>query len=572
MANASQLPGHLLQQRDVLLQRDKDQTTLRANRIILSILSVEWVICIVTAFLTSPKTWSGPDPSTHLHVYLAILGGGLLTLFPAYLAWRHGNHPATRIVIAIAAVMFTTIYTTILGGRQDAHFIFFVNAAFLAMYEDFFVMLATTLTIALDHLIRNIIAPYSIFGSSGPDWPIFFLHVMWAVLIVVGIVIYNFASLKIKKENAEKQVYAMDEVQKKSRTMEEQTQELASSASILLNAMNEFSRGNLSVNIADHRDDDMGLLMKGFNTTVQTVGQLIYSVKENVEMTLSISAQLSEQTNHIEQAIQSQVMQTHDVSAAIEEMSSTITDNARTATGAANEAESGERLAHNGGNVTRQTIEKMNQIARIVAESTETIERLGVSSQQIGEIVSVINDIADQTNLLALNAAIEAARAGEQGRGFAVVADEVRKLAERTAVSTKQISQMIRTIQQETNQAVHQMRQGNIAVTEGTTLATEAGAALQSIVESASAIQVSVNQIAAATEQQSSTSSQIARSMESIMAISNDTGQSVQYIAGTTQELLQAAERLQSTIRLFSVASSSASLSSSSYQTKQLRS
>ena len=228
-------------------------------------------------------------------------------------------------------------------------------------------------------------------------------------------------------------------------------------------------------------------------------------------------------------------------------------------------------MAQNGGDVTRQTIEKMNQIARIVAESTETIERLGRSSQQIGEIVSVINDIADQTNLLALNAAIEAARAGEQGRGFAVVADEVRKLAERTAVSTKQISQMIKTIQQETNQAVLQMREGNIVVNEGATLATEAGTALQSIVESASAIQVSVNQIAAATEQQSKTSAQIAHSMESILSISNDTGQSVQYIAHTTQELLQATERLQSTISLFSVASSSQSLTATR-RTKQLRS
>ena len=157
----------------------------------------------------------------------------------------------------------------------------------------------------------------------------------------------------------------------------------------------------------------------------------------------------------------------------------------------------------------------MIKISEVVKQSAETVQALGKSSDQIGEIVQVIDDIADQTNLLALNAAIEAARAGEQGRGFAVVADEVRKLAERTTKATKEIATMIKQIQKDTNDAVESMQQGTAEVEVGKKLAEKAGSSLQEIIHGAEQVVDIVTQVAAASEEQSSAAEQISKNIES---------------------------------------------------------
>lgn len=158
-----------------------------------------------------------------------------------------------------------------------------------------------------------------------------------------------------------------------------------------------------------------------------------------------------------------------------------------------------------GSEVVSNTVKVMGNIAQRVHETARTVESLGARSDQIGGIINTIQDIADQTNLLALNAAIEAARAGEQGRGFAVVADEVRALAERTTKATKEIGDMIKAIQGETKKAVSAMEAGVNEVELGTTEAAKSGESLQKIVEQINAVSMQVNQVATAAEEQTAT-------------------------------------------------------------------
>ena len=187
----------------------------------------------------------------------------------------------------------------------------------------------------------------------------------------------------------------------------------------------------------------------------------------------------------------------------------------------------------------------------MVNKSAETVKELGKSSDQIGEIIGVIDDIADQTNLLALNAAIEAARAGEQGRGFAVVADEVRKLAERTTKATKEIAGMIKKIQADTTGAVQSMEEGTQEVERGIELADKAGMSLKEIVGVSQKVTDMVTQIAAASEEQSSASEQISKNVEGISKVTGETAQGTQQIARAAEDLNRLTENLQKLIGQF---------------------
>lgn len=181
------------------------------------------------------------------------------------------------------------------------------------------------------------------------------------------------------------------------------------------------------------------------------------------------------------------------------------------------------------------------------------VEKLGNSSAEIGEIVQVIEEIADQTNLLALNAAIEAARAGEQGRGFAVVADEVRKLAERTSEATKEIAATVRHIQHDTLNAVQAMQNGKSEAQEGIGFADNAGQVLQDIVQGMRDVQTMVVQIAAATQEQSATSNQIAENVENISAATEESASTVQEVARASEDLERVMKALSRSIARFHV-------------------
>jgi methyl-accepting chemotaxis protein len=218
---------------------------------------------------------------------------------------------------------------------------------------------------------------------------------------------------------------------------------------------------------------------------------------------------------------------------------------------AAEGAQRASQTASDGATVVERTVTVMGQIADKVKESARTVESLGVRSDQIGAIIGTIEDIADQTNLLALNAAIEAARAGEQGRGFAVVADEVRALAERTTRATKEIGEMIKAIQKETKGAVTAMEQGVHQVENGTAEAAKSGQALQEIMQQINDVAMQVNQIATAAEEQTVTTREISSNMMQITDVVQQTSLGAQESATAAAQLNGNAEELQRLVRQF---------------------
>ncbi len=358
-------------------------------------------------------------------------------------------------------------------------------------------------------------------------------------------------SVKEKSEVAER---AANEAEKAKQTSEAQKLYLAKSVDLLLVNMEKFSDGDLTVQLNVENNDEIGRLFNGFNKAVNNISDMLHKVEESVNATASASNQISSSTEEMAAGAQEQSAQTTEVASAVEEMTRTIFENTKNTSYAAQTAKDAGNNALEGGRVVNETIEGMNKIAAVVKQSADTVFTLGQNSDKIGEIVQVINDIADQTNLLALNAAIEAARAGEQGRGFAVVADEVRKLAERTTKATKEIAVMIKTIQKDTSEAVDSMKRGTAEVENGKTKAAKAGEVLDRIVEGAKKVSDVIVQVAASGEQQAATAEEIGKNIESISNVTNESANAIQQIATAAEDLNKLTFELQELVSRFKLA------------------
>lgn len=343
------------------------------------------------------------------------------------------------------------------------------------------------------------------------------------------------------------------EMKKFSARIEEQRQYLSQSIDTLLGNMEKLAAGDLTVRLQVSKDDEIGNLFDGFNNTAMNFREMIKEVVQTVRATNNASVQISGSAEELAAGAQQQSAQANEVAAAIEEMTRTVIENSRNAARAADTARENGIVARNGGAVVQRTVAKMKEIAGVVEQSSKTVNELGALSGQIGEIVSVIDDIADQTNLLALNAAIEAARAGEEGRGFAVVADEVRKLAERTTQATKRISSMIKDIQQGTREAVDAIEHGNKEVAEGIQLADQAGESLGNVVHNAQVIVDAINLIAAASQEQSASSEQVSRNVHAISTVSSASAEGIAQIARSAEDLNELTGRLQKLTMRFKV-------------------
>jgi carbonic anhydrase len=295
---------------------------------------------------------------------------------------------------------------------------------------------------------------------------------------------------------------------------------------------------------------NMGHTLTTMSTNLTTI---IRQMADNSRELVSAATEIASSAEQMSRGAQTQSNQVSQVAAAVQEMTANIVESSKNTSDAADTSKSASAQATNGGQIVSESINGMQKIANVVRESSESISKLAKSADQIGEIIGVIDDIADQTNLLALNAAIEAARAGEQGRGFAVVADEVRKLAERTGKATGEITQMIKGIQTETGEAVQSMEAGILQVDRGRELTDKAGASLNEIVTMSGRVLEMIQQISAAAEEQSAAAEQISKSIEGITAVTQETAKGAEQSAAAAEELNRQADGLQQMVARFKV-------------------
>ncbi len=324
-------------------------------------------------------------------------------------------------------------------------------------------------------------------------------------------------------------------------------------ATALTGALSAVAEGNIGTSVGDTRLSEFRQMASSLKNTLQHLQEIVGGVQSAAERTALSADSLLQQVTGVSSRGNDRNARMLQVTSAAEQLSASINEVANTATQAAEAVQSNEQLALEGNGNMSKSREVNAKVMQAVHNSAQTINQLNDSIQQIGQITTVINEIAEQTNLLALNAAIEAARAGEQGRGFAVVADEVRQLAERTASSTKEISGVVETVRREMASAMQAMDSVQHEAEQNAGYNQLTSDALSQIVSAAHRVSELVSHIVHSTSQQSIATSEVAANMEGIAVLSQENSDSVQQMRGTAEELSSLSGQLQQLVGKFRV-------------------
>jgi len=323
----------------------------------------------------------------------------------------------------------------------------------------------------------------------------------------------------------------------------------------LLDELGSLADGDLTVE-ATVTEDITGAIADSINYAIEKLRELVATINETAIQVDSAAKQTESTATHMARAAENQALEINAATGSVVSMASSIEEVSGNAERSSDVARHSVDVAHKGGEAVRRTIDGMNTIRETIQDTSKRIKRLGESSQEIGNIVELINDIAEQTNILALNASIQASMAGEAGRGFAVVADEVQRLAERSTNATKQIEVLVRTIQSDTNEAVVSMERSTTDVVGGALLAENAGAALDEIEQVSNQIANLVQNISNSARQQAAAAADVTRRTTRLKEIGVQTGKATSATAAAISKLSGLASQLRQTVAGFTLPSS----------------
>jgi twitching motility protein PilJ len=374
------------------------------------------------------------------------------------------------------------------------------------------------------------------------------LDALWLPLGMIGAALLLLAALALL--HARSTVF-----ERASREQSEQNERNQQAILRLLDELGSLADGDLTVE-ATVTEDITGAIADSINYAIEKLRELVATINETAIMVDSAAKQTESTAVHMKRAAENQAREIAAATGSIVSMAGSIEEVSGNAERSSDVARHSVEVAHKGGAAVRRTIDGMNAIRETIQDTSKRIKRLGESSQEIGNIVELINDIAEQTNILALNASIQASMAGEAGRGFAVVADEVQRLAERSTNATKQIEVLVRTIQADTNEAVVSMERSTTDVVGGALLAENAGAALDEIEQVSNQIANLVQNISGSARQQAGSAADVTRRTTKLKEISEQTGKATAATAASISKLSELASQLRKTVAGFTLPNS----------------